>query len=295
MRTAKRLGIKTVAVYSDADVHALHVRAADEAVCIGPAPTSQSYLKIDAILDACRKTGAQAVHPGYGFLSENSKFVHELESANITFIGPPSSAMSAMGDKIESKKIAKAAGVSGKTHLVKCFFLIFSSLVIPGYLGEVDEIEDVIKIAREIGYPVMVKASAGGGGKGMRIAWNDDDVRVGFRLSKQEAKSSFGDDRMLIEKYIDQGRHIEIQVMADNHGTALYYPERECSIQRRNQKVIEEAPSPFLDEATRKAMGEQAVALVKAVGYRSAGILFILYLFKTQPDISRRYGRISCG
>jgi len=255
MRSAKKLGIKTVAVYSEADRHALHVRTADEAVCVGPAATSQSYLNIPAILEACKKTGAQAVHPGYGFLSENSKFVHELEKAGIVFIGPGSEAMHAMGDKIESKKIAKAAKVN----------------VIPGYLGEVEDIAKVIEIARDIGYPVMVKASAGGGGKGMRICWNDDDVNINFRLSKQEAKSSFGDDRMLIEKYIDSGRHIEIQVLADGQGTSLYFPERECSIQRRNQKVIEEAPSPFLDNATRTAMGKQAISLVNAVGYKSAG------------------------
>eukprot|EP01111_Echinosteliopsis_oligospora_P004427 TRINITY_DN1713_c0_g1_i5.p1 TRINITY_DN1713_c0_g1~~TRINITY_DN1713_c0_g1_i5.p1 ORF type:complete len:638 (+),score=212.35 TRINITY_DN1713_c0_g1_i5:117-2030(+) len=260
IRTAQRLGIKTVAVHSDVDKHALHVRAADEAVCIGPAPTSQSYLNIDAILDACKKTGAQAVHPGYGFLSENSKFVAALEKEGIAFIGPGSHAMHAMGDKIESKKIAKQAKVN----------------VIPGFLGEVDEMDEVLKIAREIGYPVMVKASAGGGGKGMRIAWNDEDVKIGFRLSKQEAKSSFGDDRMLIEKYIDNGRHIEIQVLADGQGTALYFPERECSIQRRNQKVVEEAPSPFLDDATRKAMGEQAISLCNAVGYKSAGTVEFL-------------------
>lgn len=260
MRTAKRLGIRTVAVYSDADKHALHVRAADEAVNVGPAPTSQSYLNIENIVEACKKTGAQAVHPGYGFLSENAKFVAALDKAGIAFIGPGTEAMHAMGDKIESKKIAKKAGVN----------------VIPGFLGEVDDIQHVIKIAKEIGYPVMVKASAGGGGKGMRICWNDDDVNVNFRLSKQEARSSFGDDRMLIEKYIDSGRHIEIQVLADGKGTSLYFPERECSIQRRNQKVIEEAPSPFLDEKTRKAMGEQAVALVNAVGYKSAGTVEFL-------------------
>ncbi|EGG24791.1 propionyl-CoA carboxylase [Cavenderia fasciculata] len=258
-KTCKEMGIKTVAIHSDADKHARHVLEADEAVCVGPAPTSQSYLNIDNILEAIKSTGAQAVHPGYGFLSENSRFVKELEKIGVTFIGPNSYAMHALGDKIESKKIAKAAGVS----------------VIPGFIGEVDGIEQVIKIANEIGYPVMVKASAGGGGKGMRIAWNDEDVKIGYRLSKQEAKSSFGDDRMLIEKYIDRGRHIEIQVLSDGE-TALYFPERECSIQRRNQKVVEEAPSPFLDDETRTAMGKQAVALCKAVGYKSAGTVEFL-------------------
>ncbi|EFA75992.1 propionyl-CoA carboxylase [Heterostelium album PN500] len=259
MQTCRKMGIKTVAIHSDADRYARHVREADEAVCVGPAPTSQSYLNIDAIVEAIKKTGAQAVHPGYGFLSENSHFVKELENIGVTFIGPGSYAMHALGDKIESKKIAKNAGVS----------------VIPGFIGEVDTLEEVIKTANSIGYPVMVKASAGGGGKGMRIAWNDKDVEIGFRLSKQEAKSSFGDDRMLIEKYIDRGRHIEIQVLSDGE-TALYFPERECSIQRRNQKVIEEAPSPFLDDATRTAMGRQAAALCKAVGYKSAGTVEFL-------------------
>eukprot|EP01133_Synstelium_polycarpum_P012823 gene12823-15051_t len=259
MRTCQKMGIKTVAIHSDVDKYARHVIEADEAICVGPAPTSLSYLNIDNIIEAIKKTGAQAVHPGYGFLSENSKFVAELEKIGVSFIGPGSYAMHALGDKIESKKIAKKAGVS----------------VIPGFIGEVNGIEEVIKIANEIGYPVMVKASAGGGGKGMRIAWNDEDVKIGYRLSKQEAKSSFGDDRMLIEKYIDRGRHIEIQVLSDGE-TALYFPERECSIQRRNQKVIEEAPSPFLDDPTRRAMGEQAAALAHAVGYRSAGTVEFL-------------------
>ncbi|GAM17422.1 hypothetical protein SAMD00019534_005970 [Acytostelium subglobosum LB1] len=258
-RTCKKMGIKTVAIHSDADKYSKFVQEADEAVCVGPAPTSKSYLNIEAIIEAIKKTGAQAVHPGYGFLSENSHFVKELEKIGVTFIGPGSYAMHALGDKIESKKIAKAAGVS----------------VIPGFIGEVESLDEVIRIANEIGYPVMVKASAGGGGKGMRIAWNDEDVKIGFRLSKQEAKSSFGDDRMLIEKYIDRGRHIEIQVLSDGDN-ALYFPERECSIQRRNQKVIEEAPSPFLDDETRNAMGRQAAALCRAVGYKSAGTVEFL-------------------
>eukprot|EP01132_Coremiostelium_polycephalum_P009266 gene9266-11358_t len=259
MKTCRELGIKTVAIHSDVDKHARHVLEADEAVCVGPAPTSQSYLNIDAIVEAIKLTGAQAVHPGYGFLSENSRFVKELEKIGVTFIGPGSYAMHALGDKIESKKIAKEAGVS----------------VVPGFIGEVDGIDQVLKIANEIGYPVMVKASAGGGGKGMRICWNDEDVKIGFRLSKQEAKSSFGDDRMLIEKYIDSGRHIEIQVLSDGE-TALYFPERECSIQRRNQKVIEEAPSPFITPEVREKMGKEAAALCKAVGYKSAGTVEFL-------------------
>ncbi|KAF2070617.1 hypothetical protein CYY_008074 [Polysphondylium violaceum] len=259
MDTCKKMGIKTVAIHSDVDKNAKHVEEADEAVCVGPAPTGLSYLNIDAIIDAIKKTGAQAVHPGYGFLSENAKFVKELEKIGVTFIGPGSYAMHALGDKIESKRIAKEAGVH----------------VVPGFIGEVDGMDHVIKIANEIGYPVMVKASAGGGGKGMRICRNDEDVKIGFRLSKQEAKSSFGDDRMLIEKYIEDGRHIEIQVLSDGE-TALYFPERECSIQRRNQKVIEEAPSPFIDEKTRTLMGEQAAALCRAVGYKSAGTIEFL-------------------
>ena len=255
IRTAKKMGIATVAVYSDADRDALHVRMADEAVHIGPAPSSQSYIVIDKILDAIRKTGADAVHPGYGFLSENPAFAAALEKAGVAFIGPPVKAIEAMGDKITSKRIAAEAGVN----------------TVPGHMGLIEDADEAVKIAASIGYPVMIKASAGGGGKGMRIAWNDAEAREGFQSSRNEAKSSFGDDRIFIEKFVDQPRHIEIQVLGDRHGNTLYLGERECSIQRRNQKVIEEAPSPFLDEATRKAMGEQAVALAKAVGYFSAG------------------------
>lgn len=255
IRTAKAMGIKTVAVYSDADANALHVRLADEAVHIGPAPSSQSYIVIDKILDAVRKTGADAVHPGYGFLSENPVFAEALGKAGIIFIGPPVKAIEAMGDKITSKKLAAEAGVS----------------TVPGHMGLIEDADEAVRIASSIGYPVMIKASAGGGGKGMRIAWNDAEAREGFQSSRNEAKASFGDDRIFIEKFVNQPRHIEIQVLGDQHGNVLYLGERECSIQRRNQKVIEEAPSPFLDEATRKAMGEQAVALSKAVGYHSAG------------------------
>jgi propionyl-CoA carboxylase alpha chain len=255
IRTARRMGIKTVAVYSDADRNALHVGMADEAVHIGPAPSAQSYLQIDRIVEACRQTGAQAVHPGYGFLSEKREFQEALAKAGIAFIGPDAHAIAAMGDKIESKKLAKEAGVS----------------TVPGYLGVIADEGEAESIARDIGYPVMIKASAGGGGKGMRVAWNDEEARDGFRSAQNEARSSFADDRVFIEKYIQQPRHIEIQVLADGQGTALYLGERECSIQRRHQKVIEEAPSPFLDETTRKAMGEQAVALARAVDYKSAG------------------------
>ncbi|CDN50299.1 acetyl-CoA carboxylase biotin carboxylase subunit [Neorhizobium galegae] len=255
IKTARKMGIATVAVYSDADAEALHVRMADEAVHIGPAPSSQSYIVIDRILEAIRKTGADAVHPGYGFLSENAAFAQALEKAGVAFIGPPVKAIQAMGDKITSKKIAAEAGVS----------------TVPGHMGLIEDAEEAVKISASIGYPVMIKASAGGGGKGMRIAWNDTEAREGFQSSRNEAKNSFGDDRIFIEKFVDQPRHIEIQVLGDQHGTTLYLGERECSIQRRNQKVIEEAPSPFLDAATRKAMGEQAVALAKAVGYFSAG------------------------
>jgi len=258
--SAKKLGIKTVAVHSDVDLFSKHVKLADEAVNIGPPLSSQSYLKIDKIIDAVKLTGAQAVHPGYGFLSENNQFVAELEKNNIVFIGPGSHAISAMGDKIESKKLAKEAGVN----------------VIPGYMGVVDTVEDALKKANEVGYPVMIKASAGGGGKGMRIAWNDAEARDGYRLSKQEALASFGDDRLLIERYIDNPRHIEIQVLCDSYGNSLWLNERECSIQRRNQKVYEEAPSPALTPEVRKAMGEQAVALCKKVGYRSAGTVEFL-------------------
>lgn len=255
IKTAKKLGIATVAVYSDADREALHVKLADEAVHIGPAPSNQSYIVIDKIIDAIRQTGADAVHPGYGFLSENASFAEALEKEGVLFIGPPVGAIQAMGDKITSKKLAAEAGVS----------------TVPGHMGLIEDADEAVKIASSIGYPVMIKASAGGGGKGMRIAWNDTEAREGFQSSKNEAKSSFGDDRIFIEKFVTQPRHIEIQVLGDKHGNVLYLGERECSIQRRNQKVVEEAPSPFLDEATRKAMGEQAVALSKAVGYYSAG------------------------
>lgn len=255
IKTAAKMGISTVAVYSDADANALHVKMADEAVHIGPAPSNQSYIVIDNILEAIRKTGADAVHPGYGFLSENAAFAAALEKEGVAFIGPPVKAIEAMGDKITSKKIAAEAGVS----------------TVPGHMDLIEDADEAVRIASSIGYPVMIKASAGGGGKGMRIAWNDEEAREGFQSSKNEAKSSFGDDRIFIEKFVTQPRHIEIQVLGDQHGTTLYLGERECSIQRRNQKVIEEAPSPFLDEKTRKAMGEQAVALAKAVGYFSAG------------------------
>jgi propionyl-CoA carboxylase alpha chain len=255
IRTAKRLGIKTVAVYSEADADALHVREADEAVFIGPPPATQSYLLIDKILDACKKTGAQAVHPGYGFLSEKQEFQKALAAAGITFIGPDAHAIYAMGDKIESKKLAQGAGVS----------------TVPGHLAAIPNADEAVKIAQKVGYPVMIKASAGGGGKGMRIAYNDTEAKEGFVSATNEAKSSFADDRVFIEKYVEEPRHIEIQLIGDGHGNCVYLWERECSIQRRHQKVIEEAPSPFLDAATRKAMGEQAVALAKAVKYKSAG------------------------
>ena len=255
IKTAKAMGIKTVAIYSDADKHALHVKMADEAVHIGPPPANQSYIVIDKVMEAVKKTGAQAVHPGYGFLSENSKFAEALEAAGVAFIGPPVGAIEKMGDKITSKKIAQEANVS----------------TVPGYMGLIEDAEDAVKISNQVGYPVMIKASAGGGGKGMRIAWNDTEAREGFQSSKNEAASSFGDDRIFIEKFVTQPRHIEIQVLCDSHGNGVYLHERECSIQRRNQKVVEEAPSPFLDEATRKAMGEQSLALAHAVGYASAG------------------------
>ena len=255
IKTARKMGIKTVAIYSDADKHALHVEMADEAVHIGPPPANQSYIVIDKVMDAIRQSGAQAVHPGYGFLSENPKFAQALEAAGVAFVGPPVKAIEAMGDKITSKKIAQEANVS----------------TVPGYMGLIEDADEAVKISNEIGYPVMIKASAGGGGKGMRIAWNDTEAREGFQSSKNEAASSFGDDRIFIEKFVTQPRHIEIQVLCDAHGNGIYLNERECSIQRRNQKVVEEAPSPFLDEATRKAMGEQSVALAKAVGYTSAG------------------------
>lgn len=255
IKTAKKMGIKTVAVYSDADRTALHVKMADEAVHIGPPQANQSYIVIDRIMEAVRQTGAEAVHPGYGFLSENPKFAEALEAAGVAFIGPPKGAIEAMGDKITSKKIAQDAGVS----------------TVPGHMGLIEDAAEAIKISGEIGYPVMLKASAGGGGKGMRIAWNEGEVAEGFQASKNEAASSFGDDRMFIEKFVTQPRHIEIQVLCDQHGNGVYLGERECSIQRRNQKVVEEAPSPFLDPETRKAMGEQSLALAQAVGYASAG------------------------
>ncbi|RMF12571.1 MAG: acetyl-CoA carboxylase biotin carboxylase subunit [Alphaproteobacteria bacterium] len=255
IKTAKKMGIATVAVYSEADADALHVRMADEAVFIGPPPAAESYLKIDKIIAACKETGAEAVHPGYGFLSEKTEFAEALEKEGITFIGPNKKAIAAMGDKIESKKLAASAKVN----------------TVPGHIGVIPDREEAVKIAREIGYPVMIKASAGGGGKGMRIAYNDEEVREGFKSAQNEARSSFADDRVFIEKFVEEPRHIEIQVLGDSHGNVIYLGERECSIQRRHQKVIEEAPSPFLDEATRKAMGEQAVALAKAVDYRSAG------------------------
>ena len=255
IKTARKMGIKTVAVYSDADRNALHVRMADEAVHIGPPPANQSYIVIDKIMAAIKETGAEAVHPGYGFLSERAEFAEALDAAGVAFIGPPKGAIEAMGDKITSKKLAAEAGVS----------------TVPGYMGLIGDADEAVKIAGDIGYPVMIKASAGGGGKGMRISWNDDETREGFQSSKNEAAASFGDDRIFIEKFVTQPRHIEIQVLGDKHGNCIYLGERECSIQRRNQKVIEEAPSPFLDEATRRAMGEQSVALAKAVDYSSAG------------------------
>jgi len=255
IKTARKLGIKTVAVYSDADRDGLHVEMADEAVAIGPPPAAQSYLLIDKIVEACRATGAEAVHPGYGFLSEREAFPVALEKAGIVFIGPNPRAIAAMGDKIESKKAAAKAKVS----------------TVPGHLGEIADAKQAVKIAAEIGYPVMIKASAGGGGKGMRVAYSAKEAEEGFALARSEAKSSFGDDRVFVEKFIENPRHIEIQVLGDKHGHVIYLGERECSIQRRNQKVVEEAPSPLLDAKTRKAMGEQAVALAKAVGYDSAG------------------------
>ena len=255
IKTAKTMGIKTVAIYSDADAQALHVQMADEAVHIGPSPANQSYIVIEKVMQAIRQTGAQAVHPGYGFLSENRLFAEALEAEGVVFIGPPAHAIESMGDKITSKKLAKEAGVN----------------TVPGYMGAIVDADEAVKISNEVGYPVMLKASAGGGGKGMRIAWNDAEAREGFQSSKNEAASSFGDDRIFIEKFVTQPRHIEIQVLADSHGNCIYLNERECSIQRRNQKVIEEAPSPFLTPEVRKAMGEQSCALAQAVGYTSAG------------------------
>ncbi|MFL6801854.1 MAG: biotin carboxylase N-terminal domain-containing protein [Sphingomicrobium sp.] len=260
IRTAKRMGIKTVAVYSDADARAPHVRMADESVRLGPPPASESYLKAELIIDACKATGAEAVHPGYGFLSERESFAKALAKAGITFIGPPPKAIAAMGDKIESKKLARDAGVN----------------IVPGWLDDIATTAEALKIAKNIGFPVMMKASAGGGGKGMRLAWNEKDVREGFDSVKREGLASFGDDRVFIEKFIEAPRHIEIQVLGDSHGNILYLNERECSIQRRNQKVVEEAPSPFVSPEMRKAMGEQAVALARAVGYYSAGTVELI-------------------
>ena len=260
IRTAKKMGIATVAVYSDADARAPHVRMADEAVRLGPPPASESYLNADLILLACKETGAEAVHPGYGFLSERESFARLLADNGIAFIGPPPKAIAAMGDKIESKKLAQAAGVN----------------VVPGFLGDIATTEDALRIAADIGYPVMMKASAGGGGKGMRLAWNERDVREGFEATKREGLASFGDDRVFIEKFIESPRHIEIQVLGDQHGNILYLGERECSVQRRHQKVVEEAPSPFVTPEMRRAMGEQAVALARAVGYYSAGTVELI-------------------
>jgi propionyl-CoA carboxylase alpha chain len=255
IRTARKMGIATVAVYSDADARAPHVRLADESVRLGPPPASESYLDAQLIIDACKATGAEAVHPGYGFLSERESFARALEAAGIAFIGPPPGAIAAMGDKIESKKLALEAGVS----------------VVPGFVGEIGDTEHAVRIAGEIGYPVMMKASAGGGGKGMRLAYSETDVREGFEATKREGLASFGDDRVFIEKFVENPRHIEIQLIGDKAGTLLYLGERECSVQRRHQKVVEEAPSPFVTPEMRKAMGEQAVALARAVGYFSAG------------------------
>jgi propionyl-CoA carboxylase alpha chain len=255
IRTARRMGIATVAVYSDADARAPHVKLADQSVRLGPPPASESYLNAELIIDACRTIGAEAVHPGYGFLSERESFARALAEAGIAFIGPPPEAIAAMGDKIESKKLAKAAGVS----------------VVPGFLGEIADTDEAVRIAGEIGYPVMMKASAGGGGKGMRLALGEQDVREGFEATKREGLASFGDDRVFIEKFVTSPRHIEIQLLGDRHGNILYLGERECSVQRRHQKVVEEAPSPFVTPGMRKAMGEQAVALARAVGYFSAG------------------------
>ncbi|EXI69588.1 MAG: 2-oxoglutarate carboxylase small subunit [Candidatus Accumulibacter adjunctus] len=255
MKTAKKMGIKTVAVYSEADKDSMHVMMADEAVCIGPPPSKESYLVIDKIIDACKRTGAEAVHPGYGFLSENEEFSRRLEESGIVFIGPKHYSVAAMGDKIASKKLAMEAGVN----------------TIPGYNAEIADAAQAVSIASGIGYPVMIKASAGGGGKGLRVAFNDKEAAEGFDACRNEARNSFGDDRVFIEKFVEGPHHIEIQVIADSFGNTAYLFERECSIQRRHQKVLEEAPSPFIDEKIRKAMGEQAVALAKAVKYQSAG------------------------
>ncbi|MBB4839119.1 propionyl-CoA carboxylase alpha chain [Sphingomonas kyeonggiensis] len=260
MRTAKKMGIATVAVYSDADARAPHVLMADEAVRLGPAPAAESYLKAELILLAAKETGADCIHPGYGFLSERESFAKACAEAGIAFVGPPPNAIAAMGDKIESKKLAKAAGVN----------------VVPGFVGVIEDTEHAVRISNEIGYPVMMKASAGGGGKGMRLAWSETDVREGFEATKREGLASFGDDRVFIEKFIESPRHIEIQVLGDQHGNIVYLGERECSIQRRHQKVVEEAPSPFVSPEMRKAMGEQAVALSRAVGYFSAGTVELI-------------------
>ena len=260
IKTAQRMGIRTVAVYSDADARAPFVQMADESVHIGPAPAAESYLIADKIIEACKQTGAEAVHPGYGFLSERTSFAEALAAAGIEFIGPPVNALAAMGDKIESKKLAREAGVN----------------VVPGYVGEIDDTDHAVKISNEIGYPVMMKASAGGGGKGMRLAYSEKDVREGFESVKREGLNSFGDDRVFIEKFIEDPRHIEIQVLGDKHGNIIYLNERECSIQRRHQKVVEEAPSPFVTPKMRKAMGEQCVALAQAVGYYSAGTVELI-------------------
>ena len=260
IRTARAMGIATVAVYSDADAGAPHVRLADEAIRLGPAPAAESYLKAELILAAAKETGADAIHPGYGFLSERESFAKACAEAGVAFIGPPPNAIAAMGDKIESKKLAKAAGVN----------------VVPGYLGEIADTEEAVRIATEIGFPVMMKASAGGGGKGMRLAWSEADVREGFEATKREGLASFGDDRVFIEKFIESPRHIEIQVLGDQHGNIVYLGERECSVQRRHQKVVEEAPSPFVTPEMRRAMGEQAVALARAVGYYSAGTVELI-------------------
>jgi propionyl-CoA carboxylase alpha chain len=255
IKTARRMGIQTVAVYSTADKDALHVALADEAVCIGPPPSAESYLVIDNLVDACQKTGAEVVHPGYGFLSENAAFAERLQQARIVFIGPGTQALTSMGDKITSKRLAREAGVN----------------TVPGYTEVIPNAQMAASVARDVGYPVMLKASAGGGGKGMRIAHNDDECREGFDRATNEAQASFGDNRVFLEKYIEQPRHIEIQVLGDQHGNVIYLGERECSLQRRHQKVIEESPSPLLDEATRRAMGGQAIALARAVEYCSAG------------------------
>ncbi|PAX08184.1 acetyl-CoA carboxylase biotin carboxylase subunit [Sphingomonas lenta] len=259
-RTAKRMGLKTVAVYSDADARSPHVLMADEAVRLGPAPAAESYLKAELILLAAKETGADCIHPGYGFLSERESFARACADAGIAFVGPPPNAIAAMGDKIESKKLAAQAGVN----------------VVPGYLGDIADTDEAVRIASDIGYPVMMKASAGGGGKGMRLAWSEQDVREGFEATKREGLASFGDDRVFIEKFIESPRHIEIQVLGDQHGNIVYLGERECSIQRRHQKVVEEAPSPFVTPEMRRAMGEQAVALARAVGYHSAGTVELI-------------------